>query len=507
VQRLLLRKLLALLLLALSAHSSASVQNTEIEAIELQRQGLLNLLTYMDSKPDLFARSPEETLLLNREQKTQALSVWLLYLDYMSTLHQLADETENYLSLRGDARKQRQQLHALAFTAHYRFGLEFIARVKHDSELVKWYNTPQAEQELPKNFYRRFSNEILGEWMTNRFDQTIYSLGASQSYATYAALEADRTAISDFNRISLLSSNSASMVGRSLYNTYYPVQKGVARGMGKIKVWRIGETLITPEQALEFSRAFEPGDFYLTRKEWRMTNVGIPGFWTHSAMFIGTPEERAIYFDEPEIHAWVESKGASSFEDLLKQTSEIYAAHPGVDAWGDIRVIEALDAGVIFNSIETSLDADGAAVFRPLVSKLEKAKAIYNSFYYTGQPYDFHFDFDSDTALVCSELIFKAYQPATDQEGVDFPLSRAVGKKMLTPSEIAQWYEETVGTPEQEIELVMFIDSNEKDRVAFQSTKEAFIGSWKRPDWYIFQQPPMQAEQRDEQSDERLAQQ
>nr|WP_230390556.1 YiiX/YebB-like N1pC/P60 family cysteine hydrolase [Reinekea sp. G2M2-21] len=259
--------------------------------------------------------------------------------------------------------------------------------------------------------------------------------------------------------------------------------------MGKVKVWRIGKTLITPEQALAFSRNFEPGDFYLTRKEWRLTNVGIPGFWTHSAMFIGTPTERALYFNTPEINAWVSSMGAESYEDLLRQTSRIYDEHPGYDDGGDIRVIEALDAGVIFNSIETSLDADGAAVFRPMVSRLEKAKAIYASFLYTGQPYDFHFDFDSDNALVCSELIYKAYQPSANQSGLEFPLYRAVGNKMLTPSEIARWYDETVGTPDQKIELVMFIDSNEKDGVAFQSTKEAFIGSWKRPDWYLFQQP------------------
>ena len=130
-------------------------------------------------------------------------------------------------------------------------------------------------------------------------------------------------------------------------------------------------------------------------------------------------------------------------------------------------------------------------------TKLEKAKAILNAFHYTGQPYDFHFDFNSDDAMVCSELIFKAYQASDSQKGIDFPLYRAVGKKMLTPSEIARWYDDTVDTPEQKIELVMFIDSNEKDRVAFQSTKEAVIGSWQRPDWYIFQQPPL--------DDERLA--
>ena len=137
-------------------------------------------------------------------------------------------------------------------------------------------------------------------------------------------------------------------------------------------------------------------------------------------------------------------------------------------------------------------------MFRPRLSKLEKAKAIYNAFYYAGRPYDFHFDFDSDSALLCSELIYKAYQPAEDQQGIEFPLYQAVGKKMLTPSEMARWYDETEGTDAQQMDLVMFIDSNEKAGVAFVSSAEAFTGSWERPDWYIFQQPSYQPEDEDQ---------
>jgi len=36
----------------------------------------------------------------------------------------------------------------------------------------------------------------------------------------------------------------------------------------------------------------------------------------------------------------------------------------------------------------------------------------------------------------------------------------------------------------------MFIDGNEKDRVAFRSNSAAFKGSWQRPDWYLFKQSP-----------------
>ena len=475
-----------LLILFISMVSYADQQT--LDAIKMQRTGLSNLITYMDNEPDIFDRPPEADLVFNREQKQKALDVWVLFLDYMSTLDALADKTRSKPFMQA-ASNDHQTLFLLAYTAHYRYGLEFIARTKNDAELGKWLNLQHANKDLPKNFYQRFSNEILSDFTTDRFDNYVLARNVVAPSAVTAMIDEDKQAIADLNRFSLLTSNSAGRIRRTLYNTYFPVQKGVARGMGKVKVWRIGQTLITPEQALDFSRTFEPGDFYLTRKEWRLTNVGIPGFWTHSAMFIGTPAERALYFNTPEINEWVASMGANTYEELLQQTSPIYAAQPGYDDLGDIRVIEALDAGVIFNSIETSLAADGAAVFRPLTSRLEKAKAIHAAFYYTGQPYDFKFDFDSDNAMVCSELIYKAYQPSSTQEGIEFPLNRAVGNKMLTPSEIAQWFDETVDTPDQKIELVMFIDSNEKDKVAFQSTKEAFIGSWKRPDWYIFKQP------------------
>lgn len=488
---------LMIVCLVLSTMAQAvTPSSNELDAIQMQRSGLHHLLNYMDDTPEIFARNASDNVLLDRFEKQRAMDVWLLYLDYMTALSKLSDKTEDYLTMFGLERTDRKEAHTLALTAHYRFGLEFIARVKDDPELIKLYNNALPEQNQPKNLYRRFSNQMLSDWTTDLYDSMAFSRVSANSTQTTESIREDREAIDNLGRAGLLASNSAASMGRTLYGTYYPIQKGVARGMGKIKVWRIGKTLITPEQALDFSRSFEPGDFHLTRKEWRMTNVGIPGFWTHSAMYIGTPEERALYFNTPEVNAWVASQGANSFEDLLKQASPIYADHPGYDALGDIRVIEALDAGVIFNSIETSLDADGAAVFRPMVSKLEKAKAIHSAFFYTGQPYDFHFDFDSDSAMVCSELIVKAYLPSAEQDGVEFPINRAVGRKMLTPSELARWYDETVGTDQQKIELVMFIDSHEKDGVAFQSTKEAFKDSWKRPDWYIFQQPPRPEPQR-----------
>jgi hypothetical protein len=481
---------LALLCYGLLFCHQALAESTDVQAVRIQRQGLLNLISYIDLRPEIFNRPKHIPMLLNRTEKQTVLDVWRLYLDYMATLGVLADKNELHQRQSSAEFDRRMQIHGFATTAYYRFGLEFISRVGQDPELVKWLNLAHADSNLPAKMYQRFGNQVLSDWNTVRFDDLTSSLSVDVQSSFAAQFSADRLAIRQFSRTGLLVANSAGTVTRSLFKTWFPIQRGLAQGMGKVKVWRIGETLITPEQASIFSRDFEPGDFYLTRKEWRLTNVGIPGFWTHSAIYIGSRAEREQYFDTPEVKQWLAGQGFSSFDALLRATSEIYARHPGYDAMGEIRAIEALNAGVIFNSIETSLAADGAAIFRPLLGKLEKAKAIHNAFYYTGQPYDFDFDFDSDNAMVCSELIFKAYQASTTQTGVDFPLYTVAGRKMLTPSEIAQWYDETVDTAAQEIELVMFIDGNEKDRVAFQSNSAAFKGSWQRPDWYLFKQPP-----------------
>lgn len=486
------RSFILLTVLFCSALASGAQANTRIvEAIGIQRDGLENLLKYMDSREDLFARDKSSNPLLNLDEKREALKVWVVFLDYMSALQSITSETRNYRALSGYERDQRQEQYAYALTAQYRFGLEFIRRVNNDAELVKWYNLEHEDYSLPQNLYLRFRDQTLSDWTTDNFDRFIFSFAPNQENQITQAISRDRVAIGELNRVGLLATNSANTIGRSLYRTYFPIQKNVARGIGKVKLWRIGETLITPEQAFEFSRRFEPGDFYLTRKEWRLSNAGIPGYWTHSVLYIGSVEERAQYFDTPEVNSWLSENGAESFEDLLKQVSPAYAAHPKQDTQGEIRVLEALDAGVIFNSIETSLDADGAAVFRPRLSKLEKAKAIYNAFHYVGLPYDFQFDFDTDSAMVCSELIVKAYQPAKTQTGIEFPMYTFAGRKMLTPSEIAKWYDDTLDTPKQTLDLVMFIDSHEAERVAFEASKESFTGTWRRSNWHTFRQPAL----------------
>lgn len=462
-----------------------------LEAIDIQREGLGNLIQYVTNRDDLFERPQTQNPLLNLDQKTEALNVWVVFLDYMSTLQAINNVTKDYLSKYGAEREERKQLHAFAVTTQYRFGLEFFQAVNHDAELVKLFNLAHPEQSISSGLYDRFRDQTLSDWSTSDFDRFMDSYTAPDQNAVEHKITENLAAIGQLNRAGLLATNRANLIGRLLYKPYYPLQKGAVKVIGSVKVWRLGDNLITPEQVKEFTPRFEPGDFHLTRKEWRLSNVGIPGYWSHIALYVGTAEERTEYFDSPEITQWLAEQGADSFEQYLQQINPLYADQPKSDSRGEFRTLEALDAGVVFNSMEASLDADSAAVFRPRLSKLEKAKAIANAFHYLGRPYDFKFDFDTDSALICSELIVKAFQPSATQKGIEFPLNTIVGRKILTPSEIAKWYDDTVGTAEQMLDLVMFIESDEGAGMAFEAPTESFVGTWNRPNWHKFRRTPV----------------
>jgi uncharacterized protein YycO len=73
-------------------------------------------------------------------------------------------------------------------------------------------------------------------------------------------------------------------------------------------------------------------------------------------------------------------------------------------------VIEAIGEGVVFTSLEHSVgEADSAAFLRPNLPQDRLNEAIARAFSHVGKPYDFEFDFFSTDKLVCSELVFRAY--------------------------------------------------------------------------------------------------
>ncbi|MEA2069262.1 MAG: YiiX/YebB-like N1pC/P60 family cysteine hydrolase [Verrucomicrobiota bacterium] len=268
--------------------------------------------------------------------------------------------------------------------------------------------------------------------------------------------------------------NPLAILERVAFETMLPVQKSVAMQMSHIRTAR-RDYLITPEILAEHRSKLAPGDILIQRRNWHMTNIGIPGFWPHVALYIGTTEEIDAYFGE---------LGFPPMETIKALYPEVFQA---LEKTGDdgfpVRVVEAIRPGVVFQSLETSARCDYLGVIRPNLAKAEQFKALLGAFSHFGKTYDLNFDFTTDNELVCSELVYKAYRSAGG-----LPLQPEIinGRRLLPPNRLAEQAVAEMG-PDQAFSFVLFLDAVEKSDSIVERDATAFKTSWERPKWDIMQ--------------------
>jgi len=283
--------------------------------------------------------------------------------------------------------------------------------------------------------------------------------------------------------------NALKIVQKAGDAAWLPVQAGVAEWMGDTRIYRSNRSLISPAQIQQLK--LTPGDVLLVRREWFLSNIGLPGFWPHAALYIGTPEQRRQYFAEPGVAAWVRSQGAGEDFEKLLETREPAAHAQSLkpqEKNHQTRILEAMSEGVSFTALEHCADADSMVVLRPLLPKEEKAAALLRAFHYAGRPYDFNFDFATDAELVCTELVFKCYEPSEGLRVLRLPLVEMLGRKLLPANEIARQFDSQYGTTEAQFEFVTFLDGYERGRKSMEADVERFRQSWRRPKWHVLTQ-------------------
>ena len=106
------------------------------------------------------------------------------------------------------------------------------------------------------------------------------------------------------------------------------------------------------------------------------------------------------------------------------------------------------------------------------------------SFRHYGKPYDFNFDFTSDDALVCSELVYKSYLSTGK---LALPMTQVNGRPVLPPNIIARYADEDDETGTTQLHCVLFLESSVKNGQVTASPPEAFAGSWSRSKWSSMQ--------------------
>ena len=278
-----------------------------------------------------------------------------------------------------------------------------------------------------------------------------------------------------------------SNIEERMFDTWFPIQKTVANAMGKaILTTRGKDGFITEEQALEMEKEMLPGDFMLQRRNWHLSNVGIPGFWTHAVFYTGSLEKMNEYFASEFPY-----EGFDDFSSYIKEKfPEIYDSYTKNDVDGYPKsVIEAIDPAVLIQSITKSSDADFVVVLRPyLLSKRDVMLAVLKAFDNVGKPYDYNFDFDTRDAIVCSELVFDAlFERPPEKTGVSFATSLLNGRKMVSPLDMAKKFANEYGGDDAELSFIYFLRGNEKTEVSRVASVEEFLESLSWSKFSFFQ--------------------
>lgn len=475
-------------------------QLNDRQALMIYRQGLVAALEFARGQGNLF---PPERLkrqrLLSADERQEARLFWQRLLDYYLALDSLGRYHSDFLELEDKAARQRSFLIAYgAFLAQYRFALDFISATERNNALGVLFNEAVPELGLPRGAYDRFKFRFLNVIRATEFGTlaVIYeAIGNDQAGDLQGLIEQDAAEVWKARRGKgpvLTLKNGLDLVRKAGFTAWFPVQSGVAEWMGDAKVWRVKRSLITPEQIQDLAPKLEPGDILLERREWYLSNIGLPGFWPHAALYIGTADDRRAYFDDPDVQEWVRAQGRAdgSFEGLLADRfPEAYALSRRPQEQDHIpRVIEAISEGVSFTTLEHSAEADSLAVLRPRLTKVEKALALMRAFRYSGRPYDFNFDFATDATLVCTELVYKSYEPSIGMRGLHFPLVRIMGRLATPANELVQQFDAQYGTDQQQTDLILFLDGNERSGRAVDAGLDEFRRSWRRPKWHILTQ-------------------
>lgn len=152
----------------------------------------------------------------------------------------------------------------------------------------------------------------------------------------------------------------------------------------------------------------QPGDVLITRHDRAFTNLFLPGYWPHAALYVGSEADR--------------------------RAMEIRLDPERAARWsGDRRVLEALKDGVLYRPLETTLAVDAVAVIRPRLDTIDVAYALERVSQHEGKLYNFDFDFFRSDRLVCTEVVYRAYEGVG---AIEIPVRERSGRPTVSAEDL-----------------------------------------------------------------------
>lgn len=166
---------------------------------------------------------------------------------------------------------------------------------------------------------------------------------------------------------------------------------------------------VTAEVIAGLEPLLRAGDVVVTRHDDALSNLFLPGFWPHAALYIGGQTER----DELGVRL------AASDGRCLK----------------DFRFLEAKKDGVMFRPLHETLQVDALMVLRPRLDAGLRAEALMRAISHEGKLYDFMFDFRKADRLACTEVVYRGFHGIGP---VAFELKRHAGRPCISAEDLIE---------------------------------------------------------------------
>jgi hypothetical protein len=479
------------------------------DAFELDTGMFLEHAAGLDSMVRRLEVSPalaKDAGVLSADDEVQILAIWMAVLDYSAALEGTRDFHADWYRFDPSRIARPRLLRSFLLSTVCELALgEAAGRlggvVRRNDSVREFLDTPHPAVGLPGETFSRWSQafeggdtqaRILGnaqtlKWMERVMGWKGEAWDAGQGWLwTEVEERLDRLrTLGLLERAVGVATGEGEALRRNAKRRWLPVQTEVAMWFGNTKLRRIGWYLITPEQQEALDLELEPGDLLVTRKNWYMSNVGLPGWWPHGILYIGAPDKLAAWADDDsvrELVADLSGRPMSLGEYLAQERPDVWAEYLRGRQGAPFRLIEGHKPGITLSTLQGS-SGDSLAALRPRLDKRAKAHAIIEAFGHVGKPYDFNFDFATEHALVCTELIWRSYRPAEGKEGLDLSLVTLAGRQTLPAIELVNRYVRERGQPDRMFDFIYFLDADEKEQRSEISTEEEFIKTPDRGKW------------------------
>lgn len=284
------------------------------------------------------------------------------------------------------------------------------------------YDQTQASWTSPKNLWMLFDAARYYHRRRNRWSKLAPTNELKQMVSIIDQLSARlNISWSDYakTRLRFRARQLWSLIrGNLMGSAMFQIQK-VAGILAADKYLKRGHQPGLPEKIRdEFAELLAPGDILLVRKEHALTNYFLPGYWPHSALFVGNLE-------------YLERSGLREHPTVSPRWKRIVDC--GASTGG--RVMEAMKDGVFVRSLASVCQSDSFLVIRPKLSSDSIQHVVARAIFHEGKEYDFSFDFAVADRLVCTEVIYRALDGVS---GISFPLKRRAGRMTLAAEDIVR---------------------------------------------------------------------